>query len=78
MRSDSIKPKNNLEPFSTDIFPSTKDWISGPKDPTVVQRLFWFTDGSWTEQGTEARTYGPKTRLFFPLGKEICKRRLWK
>jgi hypothetical protein len=36
------------------------------------------TDGSWTEEGTEAKIFGPKTRLYFSLGKEMCKRRLCK
>jgi hypothetical protein len=32
----------------------------------------------WTEEGTEDGTYGHRTALFFSLGKEICKVRLWK
>jgi hypothetical protein len=59
-------------------FLSREDWICGPNAPTDIQGLVCFTNGSGTGQGTEAGIYGPKTRLFFLLGEEICKRRLWK
>jgi hypothetical protein len=43
-----------------------------------IQGFVWFTGGCGMEWGTEAGIYGPKTRLLFSVGKEICKRRLWK
>jgi len=73
MGSDSIKSKSDLEPFYTAIFPSKKDWIRGPKDPTDVQGFVWFTDNSWTEKGSEVGTYGSKTRLYCSVGKRHVK-----
>jgi hypothetical protein len=32
----------------------------------------------WDRIGTEAGIYGPKTRLFYSLGKELCTKRFWK
>jgi hypothetical protein len=53
-----------------------EDWILGPKDPTDIQGLLWFTDGSGAEQRTAAGIYGHKTRLFFSPGKEMYRRRI--
>jgi hypothetical protein len=74
----SPRPKYNLEPVYTAIFPCREEWIRGPKAPTEDQGLVYFKDCSWTEKGTEVGIYGPKTRPFFALGKEICKRSLCK
>jgi hypothetical protein len=43
-----------------------------------AQGLLWFTDGSGTEQGIEDGIYGPRMRLFFSLGKRICKNKALK
>lgn len=42
-----------------------------------AQRLVWFTEGSGTEEGTEAGIYKSATRLL-SLGKEIRQRMLRK
>ena len=55
------------------VFLSREDRIRGPKVPMDVQGLVWFTDSSETEQETEAGFCGWKMKLFFSLGKEICK-----
>jgi hypothetical protein len=73
-----MKPKYHLEPSYTAIFLSRKDWIRGPKAPVDIPVLVWFTDGCGTEDGTQAEICGPRTRVFFSVGKEVCKIRLWR
>jgi hypothetical protein len=36
----------------------TEEWTKGPGIPLAVKGLVWFTDGSRTAEGTEARVYG--------------------
>jgi hypothetical protein len=78
MGSDSVKPKCDLEPFYMAIHLSRETWIRGPKAATDFQGIVWFTDSCWTEKGAECGTHGPKTRLFSSVGKEMCKKRIWK
>jgi hypothetical protein len=42
-----------------------------PRDSSVVKGLFWFTDGSRTEEGTVAGVFGQSVnrRLSISLGK---------
>jgi hypothetical protein len=55
------------------IFLPREDWICAPEASADIQDLFWFTDGFWTEEGTEAGICGPRTRLFFSLDKRYLK-----
>jgi len=44
--------------------------------PTDLQGIVIYRQ-LWAEEGTEAGMYGLRMRLFFSLGKRMCKRKLW-
>jgi hypothetical protein len=68
----------SMKPVLHGYFSIQERLDSRSKAPMDFQALAWFTNMPGTEQGKQAGVYGPKMGLFFSLGKEIYKRRLWK
>jgi len=61
----------NLEPKYRVTMLTREEWTRSPGTPPVVKGLFWFTDGSRTEEGTGAEVFGQSVnrRLSISLGK---------
>ena len=71
MGVDVMKPVLNLEPKYRVTMLTREEWTRGPRTPTAVKGLVWFTDGSRTAEGSGAGVYGQSAdrRLSISLGK---------
>jgi len=48
----------NLEPKYRVTMLTGEEWTRGPRTPSVVKGIVWFTDGSRTAEGTGAGSMG--------------------
>jgi hypothetical protein len=58
MRVDFMRAVFNLEPTYRVTMLTREEWTRGPGTPPMVKGLVWYTDGSWTGEGTGAGVYG--------------------
>jgi len=72
MGVDFMRPVFNLEPKYRVTMLTREEWTRGPRTPSVVKGLVWYTDGSRTAEGTGAGVHGQSVngRLSFFLGKQ--------
>jgi hypothetical protein len=58
MGVDVMRPVFKLEPKYTVTMLNREGWTRRSGTPPAVKRLFWFTDGSRTAEGTGVGVYG--------------------